>query len=80
MKCDKCGEEVLRMTFRKDGFGCEFCLPVDGQFGRAPGMIVKGENKYAPKMTHNEIMHIKTRRVGPDGRVHSAKRYETKDY
>ena len=77
MTCDKCSSTVLRMTYGDNGFGCEFCMPRDGQFGG--GVIVKGENRYAPNMTHADIMHIKTRHVGKDGMVHAAKRWETKD-
>ena len=78
MKCDRCESEVLRMTFRDGDFGCEFCSPVDGQF--SGGTIVRGENKFAPQMTRAEIMHIKTRNIGRDGRIHSAPRYETKNF
>lgn len=68
------------MTFADDGFGCEFCLPVDGQFARTNGIVIRGENSENKKMTHAEIMHIKTRAVGRDGRVHSHPRWETKDF
>jgi len=79
MTCDRCGEEVLKMTFRDDAFGCEFCLPVQGQFSHG-GVVVKGENKHMPNMTHADIMHIKSRYIGKDGMVHAAPRWETKEF
>lgn len=67
------------MTYRDGGFGCDICLPVNGQFVHG-GIIVKGENKLAPEMTHADLMHIKTRRIGRDGMVHAHPRWETKEF
>ena len=78
MTCEKCKSNVVRMVFTDSGWGCDYCLQPTGQsYGST---VIRGENKYAPNLTHNEIMHIKTRHIGVDGKVHAAPRYETKDH
>lgn len=78
MECPGCGRDTHKLVFDSSGGGCEFCI-------KAPsvdvgGVVVRGVNKYKPKMSHNEMMHISTRHIGTDGKIHSAPRYETKDY
>jgi hypothetical protein len=79
MICDGCEGETGRLRAVGSDWLCKTCL--GGNLDRpSVGIVVRGVNKYAPKMTHNEKMHIKTRHIGKDGMVHSHPRYETKDW
>lgn len=79
MECPNCGAEVYRITFDANGASCEKCNTSQTQMNYGT-TIVRGFNKHNRKMTHADFMHIKTRKIGKDGLIHSHPRWESSDY
>lgn len=78
-ECDFCGVPASRIHYMKSGWACGDCyVPPRQQTNVHLGQ--KGLNKYNKKMTYGDIMHIKTRRIAPDGIVRSHPRWETKEW
>lgn len=83
MFCDGCGVETLIVRYSKQkGFVCFPCIPPDekAKSSSNPHLLQKAGNRHKPKMTHAEAMHIKTRRLRPDGEIRPDRRWDTKDY
>lgn len=78
MICDGCQHEAGALSVTADGDYCKHCLK--RSIPHTAGTIVKLGNKDAPNLTHNEAMHIRTRKIGKDGIVRAHWRYETKDF
>lgn len=79
MTCDNCKSETHKLICGKDGIRCPSCYQAEAS-SREAWMFRSAGNKWAPKMTHADRMHITTRHIGPEGRVISHPKWETKDY
>ena len=77
--CFKCGKKTARLIASTDRIGCDSCFEL-AEKSVGGGVIVKGENRYKKDMTRADIAHIKSRRIGKDGRVAAHPRWETKDF
>lgn len=83
MMCDGCGNETLVVRYSNQrGFVCHPCIPSEEKPAStlSPHVLQKEGNRYKPKMTRAEAMHIKTRRLRPDGEVRPDRRWDTKAY
>ena len=71
--CDNCNSETWKKIATDEGLKCPVCHKSQRHGGAL--LHVRGENQHKPKLTHAEIMNIKTRKIGPDGMSHPDPRW-----
>lgn len=75
----ECGNYAQRRVLKNGYLGCDECISTS-RTASDHAIIVKGENSVNKKMTHAEIQHIRTRKLGKDGLIHPHPRWDTREY